>query len=1217
MAGSLRDYTNLTTEIQDWIDNIAPKYFNFDQVANYRTGIFGYVNEVMGTVTEDTFNAVSVARREFYPTHALYDESIYRMAALQRMDAPLSIPARVRAILVIKENDIINLIKNNQSYTISDNIKFMANKIPFMLDHPIVVTGSKYNGLIKDTTNSGINAIARRDNYVYTIRYDISTKNSLDTDNTVYLQNKIATLNGERLILITCFLRQVTMVEKNISITKNSLIDVVTNDIPINGKLANFEVFYQENTNSAEVQLEKILIGTDTPRTPFVQYMLRDNNTLRIHFPANIYFNPKWNSIIRIRLYTTLGADGNFDEYKGNLTCTFPSSNTPRQSTVIIDGQTIGASTGGVDIEEIEQFRIEVEYAYATNETICTDADLQRYFDKKMLNDTNKIVFFKKRDDVFQRLYGAFMLMKDSAGMVIPSNTLNIELNQGVDQTNRTIVTPNLVDTRISTYEDVIERIREVALDLPNYDSRITSVTQSASNADTYIFSGTSTTDFIEIFLNSITRYYSIRDCYEDYVDIISIAGSGEGSVSMTVKHTGYSDFDDYYETSDRLILKPGAIFRYGEESYQYMGLRDHNFSLATDMNQYETISDAIRTAIRKKYLYSEDIIVTEIDGDHFEITGVALDKFLADILEYVRLNNKITIEHIEDYTHIEEEEGIIYADISYFLYTNPFIISIMRKPNAVCYYLNSCNKRLTFDYKTIVDGSVSYIQFLLNSMKITRNAIVGENFYQFEAVITPSVDEQDFLKLACNYEDLDLTKESDDDGTILVRAKDAGYVSIIRYEEPFTTGIGDDAVDHRAGVYATVVYNNGSSEKIRISSNNWSLGTSNYQFEVGYTLQYQVSDTFNKNDILAIRKLTDYQLMRMMLIVNGDEFTDNNGRFIPMVLEEYDEDNNYYTFRGYVAASDEISTENTTIFTHGVYDQDGNEVDSKSANITMNNCTFDICTFIKYNDNNNPGEFSDNRYILGNYTFTNRYTMADTENFSFIEPIEYIRSTAVARYEVFDEDEIDKAQKSYGKTIYTLNGVPLIKAQWIKNIENSQFLVSCIDTNYKEIRDVYNYLEENFSIDMKFFNTYGRSRFYQVGSGNDMEQWKNLDHVNCTLKFGIKLDTLSSEADFRKRFNAWVKSYIESVNDIENEGRSFYIMNLIADAKAEFDEILYMEYYGFNDYDSSAQKVISNFATKIKDLGYNNYVPEFINIDTSNSNYELVVNIDITMLEE
>lgn len=82
MAGSLRDYTNLTTEIQDWIDNIAPKYFNFDQVANYRTGIFGYVNEVMGTVTEDTFNAVSVARREFYPTHALYDESIYRMAAL-------------------------------------------------------------------------------------------------------------------------------------------------------------------------------------------------------------------------------------------------------------------------------------------------------------------------------------------------------------------------------------------------------------------------------------------------------------------------------------------------------------------------------------------------------------------------------------------------------------------------------------------------------------------------------------------------------------------------------------------------------------------------------------------------------------------------------------------------------------------------------------------------------------------------------------------------------------------------------------------------------------------------------------------------------------------------------------------------------------------------------------------------------------------------------
>ena len=311
------------------------------------------------------------------------------------------------------------------------------------------------------------------------------------------------------------------------------------------------------------------------------------------------------------------------------------------------------------------------------------------------------------------------------------------------------------------------------------------------------------------------------------------------------------------------------------------------------------------------------------------------------------------------------------------------------------------------------------------------------------------------------------------------------------------------------------------------------------------------------------------------------------------------------------------ISTENTTILSHGVYDANGNEVDTKSANITMNNCTFDIVTFIKYADNNNPGEYGSNRYILGNYTFTNQYTMAETESFSFIEPIEFIRSTAIAEYDPFSDDPINETQKSYGKTTYTMNGVPLIKAQWVKNIENSQFLVSCILSNYKEIRDVYTYLEENFSIDMKFFNTYGRSRFYQVGSGNDLEQRKDLDHVNCTLKFGIKLDTLSSEADFRKRFSAWVKNYIESVNEIENEGRSIYMMNLIADCKANFDEILYMEYYGFNDYDSSAQKIVSNFTTKIRDLGYNEYVPEFINIDTSNENYELVTSIEITMLEE
>ena len=80
MAGSieLANYTSQSSITQDWLENIAPKYFDFDQTNNLRTGLFGYINEVMGNTVEDTFNAVTIARREFYPTQAQYVWVLYR-----------------------------------------------------------------------------------------------------------------------------------------------------------------------------------------------------------------------------------------------------------------------------------------------------------------------------------------------------------------------------------------------------------------------------------------------------------------------------------------------------------------------------------------------------------------------------------------------------------------------------------------------------------------------------------------------------------------------------------------------------------------------------------------------------------------------------------------------------------------------------------------------------------------------------------------------------------------------------------------------------------------------------------------------------------------------------------------------------------------------------------------------------------------------------------
>ena len=77
---SFVDYTDPATIQKEWIENIAPKYFNFDTSELHRTGEFGYTNEVMATVESDTAHGVSIARREFYPTTAKYTKSLYKMA---------------------------------------------------------------------------------------------------------------------------------------------------------------------------------------------------------------------------------------------------------------------------------------------------------------------------------------------------------------------------------------------------------------------------------------------------------------------------------------------------------------------------------------------------------------------------------------------------------------------------------------------------------------------------------------------------------------------------------------------------------------------------------------------------------------------------------------------------------------------------------------------------------------------------------------------------------------------------------------------------------------------------------------------------------------------------------------------------------------------------------------------------------------------------------
>ena len=72
---SYTDYSDKSVSMDKWLKEIAPKYFDFPAENIHRASQFGYMNEVMATIENDTHHAVSIARREFYPTTAKYLKS--------------------------------------------------------------------------------------------------------------------------------------------------------------------------------------------------------------------------------------------------------------------------------------------------------------------------------------------------------------------------------------------------------------------------------------------------------------------------------------------------------------------------------------------------------------------------------------------------------------------------------------------------------------------------------------------------------------------------------------------------------------------------------------------------------------------------------------------------------------------------------------------------------------------------------------------------------------------------------------------------------------------------------------------------------------------------------------------------------------------------------------------------------------------------------------
>lgn len=509
--------------------------------------------------------------------------------------------------------------------------------------------------------------------------------------------------------------------------------------------------------------------------------------------------------------------------------------------------------------------------------------------------------------------------------------------------------------------------------------------------------------------------------------------------------------------------------------------------------------------------------------------------------------------------------------------FTNPFLIGINLNPNNVGYYMSSIDSYFPIEYTYVNDNSAQ--QFIGGTLSLYRNPILGSNYYRFRILLTSASDIDPETMISFN----DSTSEENQ-----IRAKYNGSVTAEEYYF--------DSENDYGYVRFTIEYDtDNEDEKIQYiqASSTAPIGKASV---TGYEMQFGVGDSFIANDILATKRVTD--LGNLLICGDLSYLLYSNGYYIPFSIQGFDESVQGYIMEAYIATNDEIDLSEKVTITHGIYDNTGSDND----NIAINMRDLILEMNVLYN---NDGNNISNKYTtftgLNNYTLTNTYISSEDKLFNLIDSLSYIRSTV---------DFLPGGTET-GDYKLVVTESPLLGAFWAADSDQYDYFVTKYTSVNEQLNSAYYTLENNFSIDSKFYNTYGKAKFFTVGNNSD--SMVKLDSVKCKFHFGVSLNTISSTDQFIESFRTFIKEYIEDDNKITTSGQDLYIMNMISEITANFNEILYIEYYGFNSYDYKAQKVIGPDLTDYQD----DFIPEFLNLDILvDVNGEKYPNITVDILE-
>lgn len=460
--------TNISSQYNmiEILQNISKNYFG-DSISEQRIGMFGYTTEalanIFGAVVLDSSNRQS----EYLASTAKKRSTLLKEASKINDTIDNAIPAYADGYLGIYTDDIntktmdggfgitVDQLSDELYFVIEKGTVIMVQNIKFMIEHDI---------LIKSTKNS-----AGKHSYSVTYLlegdYDPTTRmpdgelyktprSNSAYEYPQYVDNYLSDIlidsdTGltKELLIMKVKLVQVECTSTIYPIVQNDIISLTGLDFFYPNNLAYFNVFYRKNSTHSWNNILAIpdWDNADNYDEDVIYYEVdHDLGRLRLNI---IDFNPDYNSEIRLDIYSTLGAEVNGRTYTGtgNDIIVDLRSIDERHSYIGIS-LSCGLLTDidhGKNLPTLEELRKKVINLKQSVNSINTDYDMRNYLYGKLGDDD--AIFVKKQDDILERRYSMYTIMRDYDGSIIPTSVLNLwfpfheeELKQAFNMSSNT-----------------------------------------------------------------------------------------------------------------------------------------------------------------------------------------------------------------------------------------------------------------------------------------------------------------------------------------------------------------------------------------------------------------------------------------------------------------------------------------------------------------------------------------------------------------------------------------------------------------------------------------------------------------------------------------------------------------------------------------------------------------------------------------------------------